>query len=193
MKYQKIISSAIFGIFLVLTGCSSETTPEVGGVSTNFPYLISTPQVTYIQNVGDITKYDVTVTLEATGPDPIFSADLWLTDVTDFFNSAYVDLVYMGGTTWTGSTTSSFSPLSSGNYYIDSITIKDADPFLDGIVKSGWYFPIDLSSNYTISQDEIETIWGDPTLGESPSVNILSFNFGVSDIPIVNFTLPDLP
>ena len=173
MKYQKIIFSAIFGIFLVLTGCSDETPPGVGGVSTNYPYLISTPQVTYAQSVYDITKYDVTVTLEATGPNPIFSVNLWLTDVTNFFNSSFVDLEnVVGTTTWTGSTTGTFSPLSAGDYHIDTIMIKDADPFLDGIVKSGWYFISPISANYTISQDEIETIW-DPL-----SINPLSLNFG---------------
>lgn len=183
MEYRTIICAFLLGIFLTLTGCSgADSVPGVGGVSTNYPYLTSTPVVTFIQNVNILTSYDVTVTLEATGPDPIFSVGLWLYDKNNFSNFAYMDLVYMGGTTW-GATTNTWIPLSAGDYYIESIMIEDGDPFANGIVKSGWYTTgIFSSTHYDI--DQRETNW-DPL-----NLAILNLNVGVSNIPVVNFTLP---
>lgn len=182
MKNRNIIYVVVFGLYLALSGCGSDggSTPAIGGISTDFPYLKAVPQVTYIQNVVDTSKYDVTVTLEADGPDGVFSVDLWLKDKNNVSNFAYMDLYYVGGTTWTA-TTYSLSPLPAGNYYIDSISIEDGDSFAGGIVKLGWYFTSILSgANYEI--DQRETNWS--------SLELINYNFGVSNIPIVNFTLP---
>lgn len=173
---------AVLGMFLILAGCSAgdSSAPGASAVSTNFPYLKSVPQVTYIKNVNDVTKYDVTVSLEADGPNGVYAVGLWLYDKNNTSNFAYMDLQYMGGTTWSA-TTNTWIPLASGNYYMDSILIEDGDPFLNGIVKDGWYTS-DLMSNAYYAIDQRETDWNTP--------EILNYNFGISNIPIVNFTLP---
>jgi len=180
MLYKRVILATVIGAFLTLSGCSSSDSGAVGGVDKNYPYLTSAPKVTYIQNANDQTKYDVTVTLEADGPSGVFSVSLWLHDKNDVGNFAQMDLQFMGGTTWTA-TTNFWIPLTAGIYYIDSITIEDGDAFAGGTVKSSWYFD-GVASNTHYDIDQRETDWS--------TVSIINYYYGLSNIPIVNFTLP---
>lgn len=181
MKFKKIIYTVFITMFLLLNACSGGNTPgnPSGNVSTNYPHLLSTPVVSFTPNGAN---YDVTVTLEADGPIGVYSVDLWIMSENSV---AFLDLVNINGTTWSA-TTSVSSPLPAGNYYIESISIHDTDVFLDGTDGSSWYFtePTLSISHYSFEQDHIATIW-DPL-----SVEILDINFGVSDLAIVNFTLP---
>ena len=182
MESRNIFYVALVGVCLALLGCGGGggSTSAVGGSNTNFPYLKAVPQVTYIQNVFDTSKYDVTVTLEADGPDGVFFVDLWLYDKNNVSNFAHMDLYYVGGTTWMA-TTNSLIPLPAGDYYLDSIIIEDGEPLDGGIVKTGWYFTSQLSgTNYKI--DQRETNW--------TTLELINYNFGVSNIPVVNFALP---
>lgn len=183
MYYKSFVYYTILGLYLTLVGCSGgDSPPDQGQVSTNFPYLMATPQVSFVQNVTDTAKYDVTVTLDATGPTPIYAVGLWIQPKDNSSNFEHLELQYNGGTTWSASTMS-LLPLPAGDYYIDSIMIEDADPLSKVIVKSGWYVAdVFSTSNYGI--DQRETNW-DPT-----QLEILDFNAGISNIPIVNFTLP---
>lgn len=182
MLYKNIICCTILGLCFVLNGCAGEdeSVPEIGGISTNFPYLVSAPQVTFVQNVNDTTKYDVTVTLDANGPNPIFAASLWIQPKDNSMNFAQMDLQYNGGTTWSY-TTNTLLPLPAGDYYLDSIMLEDADAFSGGIVKSGWYI-VGLLSASKYGIDQRETNW--------TTLDITDSNFGVSNIPVINFTLP---
>lgn len=182
MKLYKPIYSSLLGFTLILTGCSGDGSSGLGDVSTNFPYLLSTPQVSYIQSVGSLSEYDVTVTLEADGPDGVYSVGLWIFSKIDNSEFEYLDLQYVGGTTWSGSTYS-LLPMPAGNYYIDSIMIEDGDAFAGGLVKSGWYNVSFFSPGYYDIEQDL-TNW-DPL-----NFQILDLNFGISNIPVVNFTLP---
>ncbi len=153
--------------------------------STNYPYLLSSPRVSYTQNYLDPaqTNYDVTIELDATGPDPIYSVGLWVYSKADNSGVGYLDLIHTGGTTWSA-TTNIYIPLPSGTYYIDSILIEDGDAFAGELVKSAWYLVQDpvSTTHYTIDQRLTDT---DPA-----SFGILDVNFGLSNISIGNFTLP---
>lgn len=178
MKFQQLIYPALLTVFLLLTGCGGGGDPSApNSVSTNFPYLLSKPRVTFSQNATDANAYDVTV--EADGPTGIFSVNLWLQPKDNNMNPAYLDLVNTGGTTWTA-TTDTYLPLLSGDYYLDSIMLEDGDSFNVGIIKSGWYLTGLLSNNYyAVDQREIN----------STTLEMLNYNAGLSNISIVNFTL----
>lgn len=182
MKHQKLIYSVIVTVFIMLSGCgggggSSSTSDSV---STNFPYLLSKPQVSYVQSATVANAYDVTITLEADGPAGIFSAGLWLLSKDDDTVFTHLDLENTGGTTWTA-TTNLYLPLPTGNYYVDNIILEDGDSFGGGIVKAGWYFTGFISSNY-YDIDQRETNW--------TTLEMLNYNYGQSGMTVVNFTLP---
>ncbi|NIQ08569.1 MAG: hypothetical protein GWO08_00985 [Gammaproteobacteria bacterium] len=123
----------------------------------------------------------MTVEVDVDGPTPIYSVNLWIfsENNTSVFDS--IDLQPVGGTTWSA-TTDTWLPLPAGNYYIDSITIEDGDPFANGQVRSGWYWINDLLSSSHYYIDQRLTDWG--------TVDILELNVGMSNIPITKFTLP---
>lgn len=181
---------ALLGFFIALSsGCndsgssSSDGDTAAGDVtSTDYPYLLSVPKVTFIENVIDSTRYDVTVELEATGPNPIYSVDLWIQPVLADGEFAHLDLQSMGGNKWAATT--DWGGLPAGEYYLDSIMVQDADPLDGGLVKWGWYnrtLPVS-SSHYVIDQRLTNY---DPN-----NLEILEHNIGVSGIPLVYFTLP---
>lgn len=153
-------------------------------VSKNYPYLKSAPVVTYSQSTWDTTKHDVTVTVEADGPDGVFAIGLWIFSKDDDTIFDSLDLSYIGGTTWIIST-NPYLPLPPGNYYIDSIMLEDADKFSNTVVKSSWYLgdPLLGGNNYTV--DQRVTDWS--------TVTISDVNIATSDIKVVNFTLPVIP
>ena len=181
--YIKICQRTAFIIILALQlfacGGGSDGS-SLGNVSTNYPYLTATPQISYVRNIYDQTKYDVTVTVQATGPTGVFSISLWILSSTNQSVFEALDLQHVGGNTWTA-TTNVYLPLASGNYYLDSIILEDGDPFNGGQVRSSWYETgLFSSNNYGI--DQRLTDWS--------NVNILQYNIGVSNIPVVNFNLP---
>ena len=154
----------------------------VGSVSTNYPHLTSTPQISYTENVTDSTKYDVTITVNATGPDGVYAISLWIHSKDNPYIFDSLDLVNVGGNTWSAITNPWLS-LPAGNYYLDSIMVEDGDPFANGIVKSSWYSRLS-SSNSHYYVDQRETNW-DPL-----NLAILNFNISDNSTPVVNFTLP---
>jgi len=188
---MRIIKLVFFFLTVaILAGCiggggsssdSSTTTSTSDATSTNFPYLLSTPKVTFIQNVYDTSQYDVTVELDATGPNPIYSVNLWINSKDDSSVFANLDLQNVGGTKWSGATYS-LTPLPAGHYYLDSIMIEDGDSFAGGQVRSGWYYQNTLLSTTHYCIDQRLTDWS--------AVGILEYNYGVSGIPVINFTMP---
>lgn len=167
---------------MLISGSSGTSTGT--GVSTNFPHLKSAPQVSFSQNVNNPAEYDVTVTLSADGPDGVLLVDLWIFSKDDDTIFEHLDLQFIGGTTWIAST-NPFLSLPAGNYYIDSIMVQDADPFDNVMVKSSWYNTGFLSSTQYDADQRI-TDW-DPL---SPDFGIFDFSLVLSNISIVNFTLP---
>lgn len=154
---------------------------SLGNISTNYPYLTATPQISYVQNIYDQSKYDVTVTVQATGPTGVFSIGLWIESSSNSSAFEHLDLQNIGGNTWTA-TTNAFLPLSAGNYYLDSITLEDSDPFNGGQVRSSWYVAGILSTTH-YGIDQRLTDYG-------TNFGIPEYNVGVSNIPVVTFTLP---
>jgi hypothetical protein len=153
---------------------------SLGNISTNYPYLTATPQITYVQNVNNLSQYDVTVTAQATGPNGVYSISLWIQSTTD--NSVFesLDLQHVGGNTWTA-TTNVFLPLPAGSYYLDSIMVEDGDAIAAGQIRSSWYVTGLLSnSHYEVDQ----------RLTDRDIPNIIEYNLSVSNIPVVTFTLP---
>lgn len=146
------------------------------------PYLISTPQVSFVPNGIDPGKYDVTVTVEADGPNGIYSASVWMIDVNDFSNSYFLDLISSGANSWSA-TTNTWLPLAAGTYKVDSITLYDADPTagFGASYLTGWYFEMPLLSgrNYYVDQRDVYS---------NPDFNMIAF--GISSIPIKRFTMP---
>lgn len=182
MLYKNIFYCVILSLHFILSGCTSgdDSISGIGSISTNFPYLIAPPQVTFVQNVNDTTKYDVTVTLDADGPNSILAASLWIQPKDNSFNFVHMDLQYNGGTSWSYST-NPLLPMPAGDYYLDSIMLEDGDSFSGGVVKSGWYI-VGLLSTSKYGIDQRETNW--------TTLDILNSNFGVSNIPVVDFTIP---
>ena len=143
------------------------------------PYLISSPQVSFVTNATVPSEYDVTVTVEANGPIGIFSASAWLIDVNDLSNASFLDLTPSGVNTWTG-TTNPFLSLAAGTYKVENIILHDADPF-GASFRTGWYFEMSVFSNshYYVDQRDVYS---------SPNFNMIAL--GVSSIPITRFTMP---
>lgn len=143
------------------------------------PYLISSPQVSFVTNATLPSEYDVTVTIEADGPSGIFSASVWLIDVNDLSNAYFIDLITNVGNTWTG-TTNTWIPLIAATYKVDSITLYDADSFGSSF-RMGWYLemPVLSSTHYYVDQRDVYN---------NPDFNMIAF--GVSSIPITFFSLP---
>lgn len=162
-------------------GGSGDSSSVRDETSTQYPYLLSEPRITYLANIYDTSKYDVTVELDATGPDPIYSIDLWLYSDTDETIFANLDLEYIGGNTWSA-TTNPFLALPAGSYHLDSIMIEDGDPLDGGQVRMGWYT---INSFYSSSYYTI-----DQRLTDWSTLELLNSNFGVSNIHITHFTLP---
>lgn len=166
-----------------LYGCGSGDSGSNDGASENFPYLLSSPRVTSIQNINQLDRYDVTVEVDVAGPTPIYSVNLWVFSKDDLNEFENLDLQPVGGTTWSA-TTNIWLPKPAGNYYIDSITIEDGDPFVDDQVRSGWYMINDMLSSSHYFIDQRLTNWN--------TLELLEQNAGVSNIPIANFTLPQI-
>ena len=183
---KQLLFISVLTLQLFLTACSSGSSGSStgSGVNTNYPHLTSAPQISFSQNVNDPTEYDVTVTLSADGPDGVQLVDLWIFSKDDDTIFEHLDLQFIGGTTWVA-TTNPFLSLPAGNYYIDSMMVQDADPFDDVVVKSSWYNTGLLSGTHYDADQRI-TDW-DPL---SPDFGIIDFTFLVSNIAIVNFTLP---
>ena len=170
-------------ITLGLAGCGGDDDPEGDGdaVSGYVPYLLSAPTVSFSANATTPTSYDVTVTVEANGPTGVAFASLWIIDVNNSGNFAFLDLINTGGTTWTA-TTMALLPLAPGQYYIDDIILEDADVFADPVVRTGWYTEdfFFSSNNYFVDERELVTA----------TLEIPFYNFGVSGIGVTRFTLP---
>lgn len=176
----------IFSLFFLtaISACNSgggDSSSTHDATSTDYPYLLSEPRISYYPNIYDSTKYDVTVELDATGPTPLYSISLWLYSDDDDTIFANMDLAYTGGNTWSA-TTNPLLSLPPGNYHIDSIMIEDGDPLDNGQVRMGWYTinPFSSSTYYTIDQ----------RLTDWLTLELLNSNFGVSNIHISKFTLP---
>mgnify|MGYP001119924874 CR=1 FL=1 len=186
IKKSTTISYLVF--MVALLSCKSDGTSSSptnnDATSTRYPYMASAPRVTSIPNIYDQTRHDMTVELEATGPDPIFGISLWVHSKSDPSTFAHMELHPIGGNTWSA-TTNVYLPLPAGDYYIDDVMIEDADPFATGPLKSGWYMvnPLISSTHYTIDQRLTDN---DP---QSSSFGTLEHNFGVSSIPVFNFSL----
>ena len=179
----RLIYTLIFLGYVTLTACSgggSGSDFNLGDVSTNYPHLTAKPQISYTQNIYNPTQYDVTVTVEADGPTGVYAVGLWLHSSTNSSVFTSLDLQHIGGNTWSA-TTHSLLPLPSGNYYLDTIMIEDSDPFNGGQIRSSWYETGFVSSNY-YEVDQRLTDWD--------TVDIMEFNYGISNITVVNFTLP---
>lgn len=173
--------------FTALTGCGggdSDGEPTggtaTGSVSTDYPYLMGPLRVSYVPSLWTDGSYEVTVEADVAGPTPIYSVSLWIFSKTDDTIFDNLDLQNISGSTTWSATTLSLLPLPAGEYYIDSIMIRDGDPFADGAYRSGWYMlnPLLSQSRYTVDQRLT-----DPT-------SILEHNLAVSDIPVATFTLP---
>lgn len=183
MILKNCVYLIFIGAYLLLAGCSSSSSPSgLGTVSTNYPILTSKPQVSFQQSVTDSSKYDVTVTVTADGPNGVSSIGLWLHSKDDSSVFEHLDLTFIGGNTWEASTYF-LLPLPAGNYYIDSILIEDTDPNNNDLVKSSWYI-LGLLSTTHYSVDQRLTDWN------PASFEIIESNFATSNITNVNFTLP---
>lgn len=184
MKTYKSFMYLMYAIAVAaLYGCDSSDSVSNDSTSANFPYLLSGPRVTFVQNVYQADNYDVTVEVDVAGPAPIYSVNLWVYSKDDAGVFDSLDLQPIGGTTWSA-TTNIWLPKPPGNYYIDSIMIEDGDPFVDDLVRSGWYWINGMLSSSHYSIDQRLTNWS--------TVELLELNTGVSNIPITNFTLPQI-
>ncbi len=172
---------------VTLSGC--EELNNIQGADTtssDYPYLLSSPQVSAIPNINEQALYDVTVTLQATGPNPLQVVTVLITSV-DEPSLAPVALnlqQYLAGSdsdTWSATTS---QPLPAGNYRISSVALYDGDGMQGGIVKSGIYsYEMNVStSNYTIIQLE-QDYSSDPA---NPTV-IGHTLPGTSDIAVIEF------
>lgn len=181
-----VIATMIFYLTAAVTlvGCNNGDTSSSDATSTNFPYLLSEPKISLYPSNYTPNFYDVTVELDATGPDPLYSIGLWIRSKTNSSIFTYLELQPIGGDTWSA-TTNTYLPMPKGEYYIDSITIEDGDIFGTGLVKSAWYFinPLISYNHYTIDQRLTDY---DPN---SPGFAILKENVGASNITIVNFAI----
>lgn len=168
----------------ILTACSSGSSGlpgSLGSESTDYPHLLSKPQVDFSQNLYTSGEYDVTVTLEASGPAGVYSATLWIMSEDDN-EFQFLDLQFIGGNTWTA-TTNEFISMPPGNYYIESIILEDADPFANGLVRSSWYTSLFYSdSRYVVDQRLTDY--------DLQNFSIVEYNLATSNTTIAKFTLP---
>lgn len=145
------------------------------------PYLISSPQVSFAQNATVPSEWDVTVTIQADGPDGIFSATVLLIDEIGTDTSVLYLTPIPGGNSWTG-TTNTLIPVAAGTYKVGDIILNDADPSGFGAsYRTGWYFemPIFSTTHYYVDQRDVYS---------SPGFTLIAN--GVSSIPITRITLP---
>jgi hypothetical protein len=172
-------ATLLLAILFLLSACGGGGGDGGNAESMLAPYLISSPQVSFTPNLSYPGQFDVTVTIEADGPNGIYSASVWLIDVNDSSNSYFMDLTASVANTWTA-TTNSFIPLAAGTYKVDTITLYDADPFGASYL-TGWYFEMPLlsSSHYYVDQRDVYN---------NPEFNMIAF--GVSSTPITRFTMP---
>lgn len=184
MKFRTFSFVLLFLAALALQACGGSNGSS-GVPSGNVPYLLGPVQVTWLANAVDNTKYDVTVSLDADGPDGVMFVDLWIIEDGGGGDSRPLDMVNISGNTWEA-TTNTFLPLAPGNYYIDSIILDDEDVFASPgvIVKSGWYFINPMLSNARYTIDERILDYAD--LGSG----FLYYRLGVGNIGITNFALP---
>lgn len=144
------------------------------------PSLLTSPQVDFTPSALDPSRYDVTITLEATGPNPIYHIGLWVFSEEDVSVFASLKLHPVGGNTWSV-TTDPNTPLAPGKYYIDEILIEDGDHSSAGLVGSGAYKINDLFTSTHYVTDQRQTDWA---TGAIPRQHI-----GITQLPIVHFTL----
>jgi hypothetical protein len=170
-------------LLLILAGCGGGGGGENGtggAVSGKVPYLVSGPSFTIRSSPTSTGNYDVTVTIEADGPNGVMFAGLWILHETDGGNFTHLDLVKTPGTKrWTG-TTNTYVPLVPGQYYIDDIVLDDGDPFTADPLGTGWYFTMPGLSTSVYYVDERIT----------SSVSFLYYGGGLSSRSIGRFTLP---
>lgn len=150
----------------------------VGGES---PYLLSPPRVAFTPSALDPSRYDVTITLEAAGPRPIYDVALWVFSAEDVSVFASLKLQPVGGNSWSVTSDPS-TPLAAGNYYIDDILIEDGDHASAGLVGSGSYRINDFFSTAYYVSDQRQTDW---STGAIPRQHI-----GITKIPLVHFAMP---
>ena len=153
-----------------------------GSENTSAPHLLKSPQITYAPN-GMWGDYDITVTLDADGPNGVTYVSLWLFDVNDSGNFTTLDLVNVGGTKWTA-TTNPYLPMKAGTYRVDSINLSDGADSIPGFganLLTGWYYVSEVlsGSHYVVDQRDIYS---------NPNFNMI--HFGVSSIPIAKVTIP---
>jgi len=180
----------VFFLTLIIQACGGGGGGNGGlGISGlpsgSVPYLLGPVQVTWEANTDIGTGYDVTVSLQADGPAGVMFASLWIYENGGSGDFRSLDLINTGGNTWQA-TTSSFLPMSSGNYHIDSIMLEDQDTFASPpvMVGSGWYFINEAISSARFTLDERIIDYADIT---PPWIH---YELGLSNIDITTFTLP---
>jgi len=176
----------VLGLQLILSACSSSGddigfTPD--DVSINYPYLKSTPQVEFSENVNTPGEYDVTVMLEADGPAGVQQIHMWITpgDGSTFYP---VVLQSTDGISWIGSTISSFVTVPPGHYFIGPIELKDHIQFTQGLHRTSFYDASDFTdTHYSIYQESLLIDLANPD-------EFVDSNTGTSNIPVIKLTLP---
>ena len=155
--------------------------PQTGQLNHNFPQLTSNPKVSFVSNSEIPGTYDVTVTIETNEANTISSANLWLFNKDNKEIFSQLNLQYLDGKTWSA-TTSEFSPLPAGNYYIESISLNAPAPSASGQIRSSKYINSKfLNTYYEIDQKLTDT--------NNSGTGILKLNTGTSQISVVSFTL----
>ena len=177
-KNQSLARSALLLFVALLSACGGGGGGG-GAESTEAPYLLASPRVASVTNTADPSSYDVTVEIDADGPNGIYSGSVWLIDINDLSNSHFLDLTASVGITWTG-TTNVLVPVAAGTYIVSDILLYDADP-MGTSFRSGWYFemPIYSTTHYFVDQ---RNVYNNPQFDQ--------VGMGVSSVSITQFTLP---
>ena len=183
MQYKTIKNILIISSLLILNGCSSSDSSPSGTDDTNrdYPYLLSTPTVSFEQDVNTQTEYNVLVSLEATGPVGVERIEVTITS-DDYQFTDFLDAQLITGTTWEALTTKT---LPAGRYHLETIYLFDSPIVSNTVTKTSEYDAFDIEDKvYDIDQGTYDE---DPNTPES---GLIEFSFGTSNIPIVIFTLP---
>lgn len=183
MKYKTITNILIISALFIINGCSSSENPPsgIGSANTDYPYLLSTPKVSFEQDANNQTEYNVFVSLEATGPAGVQRVEVDILSDDDRF-SDYLNAQLLTGTTWEAMSTKTFP---AGRYYIEIIGLYDSPIASNTVTRTSWYDAFDITE--TVYDFDQETNDEDPATPES---GLIEFNFGTSTIPVVTFTLP---